>query len=173
VSVAESITAAYSGQNVLATNLTGPYTLAGAQGTSYTEAAIIADPITIPTGKTTTLMFRAYVYTEYYVSTSDPTQNAWYDGMIVELYEDTIKLGEAALESNDAALVDIFKVPSVGGYVPMTGIRGHSAADTYALFTADLSSYAGKTVSLSFLFISDYMGNNFGIAMDEVSITAQ
>ncbi len=173
VSVTESITGAYSGANVLATNLTGPYTLAGAQGSGYTEAAIIANSITIPTGKTTTLMFRAYVYTEYYTSTSDPTQNAWYDGMIVELYEDGTKLDDPMLESNVASLVDVFKVPSAGGYVSKTGIRGHSAADTYALFSADLSAYAGKTVSISFLFISDYMGNNFGIAMDDVTITAE
>jgi len=169
---AESITGAYSGLNVLATKLTGPYSMS-TQGYPYPETAIIATPLPIPSGKTTTLIFRAFVYTEYYISTSDPNQNKWYDGLMVEVYEDATKLGEVVLESNNADLLGEFSIPSGGGYVAMTGVRGHSAADTYSLFWGDLSSYAGKTVSLSFLFVSDYMGSNYGIAMDDVTITAQ
>lgn len=168
----ENITAAYSGLNVLATNLTGPYALA-TQGLPYTQAAIIAKPISVPSGKTTTLMFRAYAYTEYYTSTSDPTQNKWYDGLIVEVYDESEKLGEADLSSNSAALLGEFSIPSGGGYVVKNGIRGHSVANTYSLFTADLSAYAGKAVTISFLFVSDYITSHYGVAIDDVSITTQ
>ncbi len=168
----ETITTAYSGQNVLATKLTGPYSMA-VRGIPYPETAIIATPIPIPSGKTTTLSFRAFVYTEYFVSSSDPTQNKWYDGLIVEVYEESTKLGEVVFESDTAALLGDFSVPSGGGYITKTGIRGHSAPNTYSLFTGDLSSYAGKSVTLSFLFISDYMGSYYGVAIDDVTVTAQ
>ncbi len=168
----EIITGAYGGLNVLATNLTGPYTLA-TQGLPYSQAAIIAEPIAIPTGKATTLMFRAYVYTEYYTSTSDPTQNKWYDGMIIELYDGSTKLGEASLETSTLSLLGDFSIPGGSGYVVMSGVRGHATADTYALFSADLSSYAGQSVTVSFLFVSDYMGSNYGVALDDITITAQ
>ncbi len=168
----DTITTAYSGHNVLATKLTGPYSLS-LQGFPYPETAIIATPITIPSGKTTILSFRAYVYTEYYVSSSDPSQNKWYDGMVVEVYEGETKLGEVVLDSENPALLGDFSIPSGGGYIAKNGVRGHSTANTYSLFIGDLTPYAGKTVTVSFLFISDYLGNYYGVAMDDVSITAQ
>ncbi len=165
------ITEAYSGNNVMATNLTGNYT-----DTKIMDA-ITANPLSLPTSGKITLEFMAYVWTDY-EKNPDGTISEWYDGMTVLYKEGANTPVELVITGGNSSLIGSFQAYNPGGtpnYTTKTGVRGHSADNTYSRFSVDISHLSEKTVNLIFRYASDPLvrDTDIGVYIDDVVIIAE
>jgi len=163
------ITEAYSGHNVMATNLTGNY------AKTKIMDAVTANPLTLPDSGKITLEFMAYVWTDY--EKSDGSVTKWYDGMTLLYKEGANNPVELVVTSGNPSLIGTFEAynPATSSYTTKTGVRGHSIENTYSRFTVNISHLSGKTVNFIFRYASDPLvrDTDIGIYIDDVTITAE
>lgn len=166
-----TLTEAATEDGVLATKLTDGYTI------KVNSTATVAEDIVIPETGSYTLTFSAYVNTDFDVPSENGDAN-WFDGMIVTSKSGLDAEENLAIISEDPGLAGSFKA-LVGetDYDIKTGVRGTSANNTYSDFSVDLSSLAGKTVTINFVFYSDTIqggtGAFPGIYIDDVLIAKE
>ncbi|AKT37278.1 choice-of-anchor J domain-containing protein [Chondromyces crocatus] len=143
--------AAYSGSNVLATQLATNYNYNQAWATTIATSPAI----NLTNVQSAHLTFRAWVHSESSVLLTG------YDGANLKISTDGTTYTTLTNVSPGYTLT-LSSQPAWGG---------NQSALGYQLFSADLSAYAGQTIRLRFAFYSDGLVNLPGFYIDDILIT--